>query len=132
MPLLLSLGRETLKRELGARPAVVLKYDELCQADGETLLARHRINRWIAEPDQEFATLEIVGPLIVTPIAGETPSLGPYLRLSMFDGVAYVDGACLPLRTFSSGTGTCTTSACIGRRCELRSTKRGLDQRKAR
>jgi hypothetical protein len=73
MPLLVSIGRETLKLELGAHAAVVLKYDELCHADGE------------------FATLEILGPLVVTPAAGKTPSLGPYQRLSMFDGVAYVD-----------------------------------------
>jgi hypothetical protein len=91
MPLLVSIGRETLKLELGAHAAVVLKYDELCHADGETLLARHRNNRWLAEAGEEFATLEILGPLVVTPAAGKTPSLGPYQRLSMFDGVAYVD-----------------------------------------
>ncbi|HET7366122.1 MAG TPA: hypothetical protein VFJ70_21310, partial [Burkholderiales bacterium] len=41
---------------------------------------------------EEFATLEILGPLIVTPAAARTPPLGPYQRLSVFDGVAYVDG----------------------------------------
>ena len=92
MPLLVSLRRETQERELGAHAAVVLKYDELRYADGERLLARHRNNRWIAQVGEEFARLVIVGPLVVTPAVGETPTLGPYQQLSMFDGVAYVDG----------------------------------------
>jgi hypothetical protein len=90
MPLLVSLRRETHELELGAHAALVLRYDELCGEDGETPLARHRYNRWIAGTGEEFATLQIVGPLLVT-TEGKAQTLGPYLRLSMFDGVAYVD-----------------------------------------
>ena len=78
--------------ELGAHAAVVLRYDELRHSDGERLFARHRHNRWIADTGDEYATLQVVGPLIVTSTGGKQVTLGPYLRLSMFDGVAYVDG----------------------------------------
>ena len=92
MPLLINLARETLKLELGAHASVDLRYDELRTGDGESALARHRNNRWIGDNRQEFATLEILGPLVVTTTAsGKTVTLGPYQRLSMFDGVAYVD-----------------------------------------
>ena len=92
MPLLVSIRRELHELELGAHAAVVLRYDELCHSDGERLVARHRHNRWVADTGEEFARLEILGPLIVTPAAARTPPLGPYQRISMFDGVAYVDG----------------------------------------
>ncbi len=92
MALLVSLRRELHQLELGAHDAVLLEYDQLCPAGGEAPLARHRHNRWIAERDEEFATLEVLGPLVVTTRDGKTLSLGPYERLSMFDGVAYVDG----------------------------------------
>src|SRR5262245_20246536 len=91
MPLLVSIRRELHELELGAHAAVVLKHDELLYSDGERLLARHRNNRWIAGSGEEFARLEILGPLVVAPAAGKTP-LGPYMRLSMYDGVGYVDG----------------------------------------
>ena len=91
MALLVSLRREIHELELGAHAAVVLRYDELRHADGETLLARHRHNRWIADAGDEYARLQILGPLVVTTAGGKTVSLGPYQRLSMFDGVAYVD-----------------------------------------
>ncbi|HET7366289.1 MAG TPA: hypothetical protein VFJ70_22145 [Burkholderiales bacterium] len=92
MPLLVSVRRELHELEFGAHPALVLRYDELRRSDGETPVVRHRNNRWIADTGEEFATLEILGPLIVTPAAARTPPLGPYQRLSVFDGVAYVDG----------------------------------------
>lgn len=92
MPLLVSIRRELHELELGAHAAVVLKYDELLYSDGERRLARHRNNRWIADTGDEYARLEILGPLIVTPTVGKPETLGPYQRLSMFDGVGYVDG----------------------------------------
>jgi hypothetical protein len=122
MALLVSLRRELHQLELGAHGAVLLEYDQLCLAEGETPLARHRHNRWIAETDEEFATLEVLGPLVVTTPDGKTLSLGPYQRLSMFDGVLTSTGARSLSPTFSSGTGTCTTPGRIGRRCASPST----------
>ena len=92
MSLLISLRRDLHELELGVHGAVVLKYDELCRADGETPLARHRHNRWIGRPAEEYATLQVLGPLVVSTTVGNPQALGPYLQLSMFDGVAYVDG----------------------------------------
>jgi len=91
MPLLINLARETLKLELGTHASVVLRYDELRTGDGESVLARHRNNRWIGDNRQEFATLEILGPLIVSAVTGRAQTLGPYERFSMFDGVGYVE-----------------------------------------
>jgi len=36
--------------------------------------------------------MEILGPRVVAPAAGNTQKVGPYMRLSMYDGVGYVDG----------------------------------------
>jgi len=80
MPLLISLGRETRKLELGTHTAVVLKSDELLTANGESVLARHRHNRWIGDNREEFASLDILGPLVVATISGQTLTLGPYER----------------------------------------------------
>lgn len=90
MSLLVSLRRQSQEHELGAFSELVLAYDELRQAEDNSSIIRHRNNRWYAEDGQEFATLDIIGPLVVKSSSGET--MGPYLKLSMFDGVAYVDG----------------------------------------
>jgi hypothetical protein len=81
----------------------VLKYDELCSSEAERSLARHRNNRWIAGTGEEFATLHILGPLVVTTAGGKPLTLGPYERLSMFDGVAYVDGRAFAFTDIQQG-----------------------------
>jgi hypothetical protein len=91
MSLLVSLRRETHARELGAHEEVVLAYDELRSSDGRTLLARHLHNRWFVEGGDQYPMLEIVGPLTVTTVSGQSRTMGPYENLTMFDGVAYVE-----------------------------------------
>ena len=86
--LLISLRRGNEELQLGAYPAVVLTYDELREADDDSVLVKHRNNRWYGE-GEEYSSLEIIGPLIVRGPDGET--LGPYANASMFDGVSYVD-----------------------------------------
>lgn len=53
-------------------------------------MVRHLNNRWFTEDGDEYATLDIIGPLVVRGPDGKT-TLGPYATLSMFDGVAHVD-----------------------------------------
>lgn len=90
MALLVSVRRHVEDElPLGKYPGLVLRYDELCRADDQSLIVKHRNNRWYTEEGEEYATLDVVGPFTIKGPGGET--LGPYTTLSMFDGVAYVD-----------------------------------------
>jgi hypothetical protein len=77
VPLLVNLTRETQQLELGAHSAVLVRYGELRSEDCEPLLARHRHNRWIGANGEEFARLEIIGPLVVTTTSRKPLTLGP-------------------------------------------------------
>lgn len=88
MSLLVSVKRGSQELHLGAYAAVLLTYDQLLHAADNSVLATHRNNRWYAG-GEEYHTLEVVGPLVVSQPDGK--SLGPYMNASMFDGVAYVD-----------------------------------------
>jgi len=89
MALLVSLRRQSQEHELGSYPALVLRYAELRSENDEAII-KHLNNRWYAESGEEFSTLDVIGPLVIKGSDGRT--LGPYTKLSMFDGVAYVDG----------------------------------------
>src|SRR4051812_37705521 len=90
--LLVSLARDTFHLEIGAHSAVVLRVDEMLDAEG-TQLAKHLHNRWLApKSEEQFARLQIAGPLVVSADVPGAKELGPYDDCSMFDGVAYVDG----------------------------------------
>lgn len=92
MPLLVSLDRGTHSLELGAHDTVALTGEELHGVNGEKrLLAKHRHNRWMSEPELEpFVRLQIVGPLFVV-APSDKRRLGPYQKFATFDGVAYVE-----------------------------------------
>jgi len=90
MPLLVSLGRELPEFDLGEHGAVDLRYDGLYTKDGR-MLARHRHNRWIpADSTAHYVRVMILGPLVALS-PDEKTRLGPYEKLAMYNGVAYVE-----------------------------------------
>ena len=90
MPLLISLGRDLPELNLGEHEFVEVRYDSLVDPEGK-MLARHRDNRWIAETGKHYVRLSILGPLTAHSPREQTTRLGPYEKLSMFNGCCYVE-----------------------------------------
>lgn len=62
MALLVSVRRHVEDElPLGKYPGLVLRYDELCRADDQSLIVKHRNNRWYTEEGEEYATLDVDG-----------------------------------------------------------------------
>ncbi len=94
MALIVSLDRGAIKQDLGDVQTVVLVGSELVTPDGGgAVIAKHMHNRWIA-PERggdAFMTLNVAGPLTVLAHGVHDSKLGPYMALSMTDGILYVD-----------------------------------------
>jgi len=90
MALIVRLARAADERELGSFDWIELADSSLRVPSSPRPLAKHVHHRWVVEGEpHSFTRVEITGPAWVIGDADET--LGPYLALSLVNGVLYVD-----------------------------------------